>query len=192
LTVKQHRQKVNTFHFPKVKQNGEPRPKNPPILPIAVGKIADLRPGAVDFEGLGGEAEADRCGLEGEKEAKENHRGRNPEGKGDGQQTQPQEDEGNAVTGGNFDNGRGESGGHGCNNGAKGWKYCSGWGMGNREWGMGNGEQGMGGELLGGNFGGENGGRKRGKWRAKDFCASGRLTPTPLHQAFKFQFFNHL
>ncbi len=104
---------MNTFHLSKVEQNGERGPKNPPVLPIAVGKIADLLAGAVDREGFGGESEADRCRLDRQKEAEENDGSRDPKGKGDGEQTQAQEDEGDPVAGGNFNGGGVEGGGHG-------------------------------------------------------------------------------
>ena len=49
--IKKNGQEVNALHFFEIKENGYPRPKNTPILPVLVGKPANQALATIDIEG---------------------------------------------------------------------------------------------------------------------------------------------
>ena len=69
-SIKQNRQKVNTIHFTKIKQDGNRRPKNFPVKPIPVWELTKALAIAQNIQPRRRKLQSDETGLDHQKEAK--------------------------------------------------------------------------------------------------------------------------
>jgi len=68
--MKENRQEMDAFDFFEIQQNRDWGPKDPPILPVLVGKLTDEGVTSINIKGRFCKLEPQRCRLPGQKQGK--------------------------------------------------------------------------------------------------------------------------